>query len=276
MSTPASRITLLSFVSFSIACTAHASQLDAAIVAAMKLPEARSYHWIATIEDDARFYEIEGRTEKNGYTLVNMPMITSLRRKLGADGGGMQTVIFKGNSTCVIETAEGWTTPEELSQLPGNGASRGMSHPGSHGGYRIGTPTSGTAAQLRYSNLQLNWSQPSDEIGLIVGSYTDAHVDADGISGTLSGDGAKLLLVHPGQDEITPLTAAGTFKLWIKDGALVKYQVKLTGTIAVGEGPRRREISLHQNTTTEIRDVGTTVVAVPDEVKQKLNQVSAL
>ena len=51
---------------------------------------------------------------------------------------------------------------------------------------------------------------------------------------------AKLLLVHPGQKEITPRAAAGTFRFWVENGMLVKYEVKLEGKLyTVGEKTQR-------------------------------------
>lgn len=246
-----------------------ASPIDNAILAAMRFPEARNYQWFATVQDDGRFYIVEGKTEKGGYTLVSMPMVSSIQRKLGAASSDVQTVIFKGDVDCVIATPDGWKTPSELPDStsplslqtlprkraggPGGGLPLGPGHPG-----------------FRYSNLQLNLSHPHDEVGIIVGSYRDVQCEPDGIRGTLTEDGAKLLLVHPGQNEITPLHASGTFQLWFKDGALVRYEVELSGTIAVGTGPKRWEISLHQTVTTELKGVETTSFEVPEEAKRKL------
>lgn len=268
MSTPTFRVVQICTFVLSGIAAAHGGTVDAAILAAMKLPDAHNYHWISTVEDDARFYEIEGRTEKAGYTLVSMPLVSSLRRRLGADGTGVQTAIFKGDMSCVIQTPTGWSTPDELSPKSGSANSHGVSYTSLHTSRH--SRSGGSASSSNYSNIQLNLSHPADEIGIIVGSYTDIHADESGVSGTLSEMGAKLLLVHPGQDEITPLNASGSFKLWIKDGILVKYEVRLAGTISVETGSLHREFTVHQTATTELRDVGTTRVDVPEEVRRKL------
>jgi hypothetical protein len=94
--------------------------------------------------------------------------------------------------------------------------------------------------------------------------------EADGVSGTLSEMNAKLLLVRPGQKDVTPLKASGTFRLWLKDGTLVKYQVKLDGKLQIEGRDGRRDVEVHQTATTTVKDVGMTKFDVPDAVKKKL------
>jgi hypothetical protein len=249
--------------------SAYGGAVDAAILAVMKLPEAKNYSWVSTIEDDGRFYVIEGQTERGGFTRVNMPMVSAIQRKIGRDYAEIQTAIFKGSSHCVIQTPTGWKTPAELAALPPVGPKTrrlpSMAMPS--GTRNLSTPS---ARPVRYSNIQLNLAFPHDEIGLIIGSHVKIHPEVDGVSGTLSEAGAKLLLVHPGQNEIDPLQASGTFRLWIEDAELVKYEVCLTGTIAVGGGTTRREVSLRQIATTEVERVDATTFEVPEEAKRKL------
>ncbi|MEO6569191.1 MAG: hypothetical protein ABIO94_10555 [Opitutaceae bacterium] len=246
------------------------SSIDRAILAAMDLGEVGNYRWLSTVQDDGRFYLIEGKTRKDGYTLVNMPMVASIQRKLGGSRSEMQRAIFKGDMDCVVETLDGWKTPAELtasSTAPSRESVAMRRRP--PGGFGSGAIGPGHPA-FRYSNLQLHLSHPHDELGIIVGCYSEIRPDTTGVSGTLSEQGAKLLLVHPGQNEITPLRASGTFKLWLKDGVLVRYQVQLAGMISVGVGSSRREISVQQTSTTEVTAVGAAPFEVPAEAKRKL------
>ena len=105
----------------------------------------------------------------------------------------------------------------------------------------------------------------------IVAGYTDLKAEEGWVSGTLNETAAKLLLVHSGQEQLTPLTAGGTFRLWLTDGVLVKYETTLAGTLAV-DAPRagRREITVHQKSTTTVTNVGATKFEVPDEARKKL------
>ncbi|MCX6951084.1 MAG: hypothetical protein NTV51_02690 [Verrucomicrobia bacterium] len=224
-----------------------AGPTETAIVAAMKLPDAANYSWSTHVEDDARSYN-------------------------------QVDAVFKGSERCVIQTEDGWKTPEEIASLarvdqpagPGGGPGGGSSGGGFPGGPgRRGRRGPGGEPPA-YSNLQLNLSRPHDEIGIIVGSHTEIHPDGDLVAGTLSETGAKLLLVHPGQNELTPLRASGTFRLWVRDGALVKYELKLDGTLAVETPNARREVEVHQRSSTEIRAVGTTRFEIPEEARKKL------
>jgi hypothetical protein len=269
------RVASLCYVILAVRTVCNGTPIDNAIVAAMRLPEARNYQWIATVQDDSRFYTVEGKTQKDGYTLVSMPMVSSIQRQLGAGGSDIQTAIFRGDMGCVIDTPNGWKTPRELALSP-SPLSQNPGGSGPPGPRRLPAPIGPGHPAFHYSNLQLNLSHPHDEVGIIVGSYSDVQPEPDGISGTLTEQGAKLLLVHPGQNEITALRANGTFQLWLKDGALLRYEVRLAGTIAVGVGPTRWEISLHQTVVTELKGLETTTFDVPEEAKRKLGYATAL
>ena len=262
--------------------SAYAGPVESAIVAAMKLPDAANYSWVTTIDDDARTYEITGKTDKSDYSVVEMPMVAAVRRGVtrnSANSDNQVEAVFKGDEKLVIQTPTGWKTPEELAAAARSGYSgqRGGGMGGRRGGGRRGGFPGGGGPGGRdgttppvFSNLQLTLSRPAEEIGIIVASHTDLTADGDTVNGTLTETGAKLLLVHPGQKEITPLSAGGTFRLWIKDGVLVKYEVKLGGTLAVMTNGTRREVEVHQTATTELQNVGTTTLNVPDEAKKKL------
>lgn len=262
-----------------------AGPTDTAIVAAMKLPEAQSYTWVSYIDDDARSYEIHGKTDRSDYSVVTMPMIAAMRRRIGrgsANSDNQVEAVFKGAEKCVVQTATGWKTPGEITEESRNDRSRSSTYPGSGsggsgfpgGGFPGGSSrrsSSNRGGEPRpYSNLQVNLSRPAEEIGVIVGSYTELKMDGDVVTGTLSETGAKLLLVHPGQDELTPLKASGTFRLWVRDGALAKYEIKLDGTLSVETPSARREVMVHQKSTTELKDVNATKLEVPEEAKKKL------
>ena len=261
--------------------TLRAGPTDSAIVAAMKLPEAKSYSWTTTVDDDARSYEIIGRTDQSDFSLVTMPMVSAVRRRVSRSSSNSDNqveAVFKGAERCVIQADDGWKTPAELaaqqrSDRRGPGGPGGpLGSPGLPGGVPPRSRRGPGAGQSppAYSNLQLNLSRPAEEIGVIVGSHTEIKADGDVFTGTLSETGAKLLLVHPGQNELTPLQARGTFRLWIREGALVKYELILDGTLAVETPNARREVVVHQKSTTTLKDVGSTTFTVPPEAREKL------
>ena len=271
-----------------LAVSADAGPVEAAIMAAMRLSEQPSYSWVATIADDARTYDIHGQTIRGSYSRVKMPVINSVRRRLGRSVTDPQIeMIFRGNVACVIQTERGWKRPDELRRSDfAEGEWSQLTAPSRHaaplGGYPPMTPNRGSilrapsssrrssGSERNYSNLQLAVSHPHEELGVIVGSHRDFTVEGEVASGTLTDLGAQLLLVRDGQETITPLRASGTFKLWLRNGAVIKYQVRLEGTIEVEMSSGRRQIHVQQITDTVLHDVGTTHFEVPAQAQEKL------
>lgn len=270
------------------ALTLRAGPAELALVAAMKLPDAPNYSWTTAIDDDARSYTIDGKTDRTGkddFSLVDRPMISVVRRRVSrgtSNSDNQVTAIYRGNDKLVIQIDDHWKKIDELPEYSAPAGSSGRGRPrggmGGSGGMggrgpraRSGSGTdAGDRSGPAFSNLQLTLSRPHEEITILVASHTELKADGDTVAGTLSETGAKLLLVHEGQNEITPLRARGTFRLWVKEGMLVKYEVKLEGTLAISTGSGRREVTVNQTATTLIKDVGTTKFEVPDEARKKL------
>ena len=51
---------------------------------------------------------------------------------------------------------------------------------------------------------------------------------------------------------------------------MIKYEVKLAGTLAVMNRTDRHEVEVHQTALTELKNTGTTKFDVPEEAKKKL------
>ena len=104
---------------------------------------------------------------------------------------------------------------------------------------------------------------------------------ADGVySGAMTEAGAKARLAPApggfggggpggggGMPDIEITGAKGTVKFWIKDGILVKYEYNLKGSMDMMGNP----MDIDRTTGVEIKDVGTTKIAVPDEAKKKMS-----
>ena len=86
------------------------------------------------------------------------------------------------------------------------------------------------------------------------------------VTGTLTDIGAQLLLVHDGHEYIKPVTAGGRFKLWLDGEMVEKYSLELAGIMVVD----RKPVYVRQQSTTTIRDVGTTLVPVPPDARRRL------
>jgi hypothetical protein len=280
------RLSQVCFFSSLLAPCGYASPTEDAIVAIMRLSDQPNYSWIATVADDARTYDIFGKTVRGGFTQVKMPVINSVRRKLGRSVTDTQVdLIFRGNVHCVIETEDGWRKPSELPMLSWNAPEARRSRPPPSVGPILGSsrvslqgatvPQPGlanrnTPNERSYSNLQLALSHPHEELGVIVGSHDTLNVEGAVVTGSLTELGAQLLLVRDGQKYIEPIAAHGTFKLWLRDGMVTKYQVTLEGTLNVHLQSGRRKVEVHQTTDTILKDIGTTNVEVPDQARVKL------
>jgi hypothetical protein len=280
------RLSRVCFVALLVGSSGHATPTEDAIVALMRLSDQPNYSWVATVVDDARTYDIFGKTVRGGFTQVRMPVINSVRRKLGRSVTDTQIeLIFRGNVRCVIETEDGWRTPDELPMLSWNAPESRASRPSDAVGSIFGNSrgliqgatirqparlSRDTAAERTYSNLQLALSHPHEELGVIVGSHETLIVERDVVTGSLTKLGAQLLLVRDGQKYIEPIGASGTFKLWLRGGMVTKYQVTLEGTLNVHLQSGRRRVEVHQITDTILQDVGTTIFEVPDQARVKL------
>lgn len=280
-----------------LACAgvARGGPAEAAVLAAMRLSEQPNYSWIATVVDDARTYDIVGQTARDGYTLVKMPVINSVRRRLGRSVGDTSIeAIFHGNQRFVLRTDEGWKRIDELpwysEEDPEFERMMSLNNPPPSIGSAIPVPPRPRTGagplivsrrgnsrgredddERAYSNLQLGITHPHEDLGVIVSAHQDWHVEGDVVTGTLTDLGAQLLLVRDGQKEITPVRAAGTFKLWIRDRMVTRYQVKLEGVLSVTTRSGRRQVEVNQTVNTEVRNVGTTQFDVPDEARRKLD-----
>ena len=269
--------------------TAQADPADRVILAAMRVGEMKNYSWTASVMDDARSYTIEGKTQKGGYTWARLPMVASLAQRLGRDADTDVEAIFKGASDSVIRTDQGWRRPRELpkhlrewhdhyvilpvtrSHRPLWGVEDGnLEDPWETTPILVAPPPRYAEDEERrpYSNAQYGISHPHEELAVIVSSYTTLNISGDCATGTLTDLGAQLLLVREGQDHISPLCAAGMFKLYLKNGMVVRYQLRLEGILLV----ERKKVHVHQASNTTISNVGVTQFSVPDEARHRLEQ----
>jgi hypothetical protein len=282
----------LFFVLLVVVCAvkpSRAGPTDNAIVAAMKLSEQSSYSWTTAVSDDARTYDIAGRTDRSGYTWMRLPLVKEFARRLGRDAETELEAVFHGSDTYVVRTARGWKTLQELPKYhwnwseemelwPAPASTRASLGAAALAGLDprdapafpppmvIVPPLPDDDAPRPYSNAQFALSHPHDELAVIVGSYLELKVDGRVARGTLSDIGAQLLLVRPGQDHLKPLRAAGVFRLLIQDGIVTRYDLRLEGILLVD----RKTIHVCQESSTVISHIGATTVEVPDEARRKL------
>ena len=224
----------------------HAGAKEDATAAAKKLAE-KSYSWKTSSENAGGgggggggrggFGSQEGKISADGTAMITMP---------GRDNN--TEAVIKGEKFAV-KRGEGWQSAAELAaNAEGGGGGRGR----------------GGAAMFR------NFKAPAVRAQELVG-HTKELKAADGvISGDLTEEGAKSLLTFGGRGggggpEISG--AKGSVKFWVKDGVLTKMETKVQGTMSFNGNDRE----IDRTTTTEIKDVGTTTVTVPEDAKKKLS-----
>jgi len=173
----------------------------------------------------------------------------------GGGGGGGGGGGFLGNGTNGIYTSYDGTDGN------GGGGFGGMFNP-----------------NMMAVNNARNVKAPAVEAKALLDVVTTVTL-ADGVySGAMTEAGAKARLTPTGfggrgggggggfePPEVTG--AKGTVKFWIKDGILVKYEYNLKGSMDMMGNP----MDIDRTTAVEIKDVGTTKIAVPDDAKKKMS-----
>ena len=180
------------------------------------------------------------KTEKGGFTVITF----------GSGENAMQGVV-KGEKGA-MQTPDGWQSIAELTADNGGGGG---------GGFNRGAMTA--------RRLQTTKAPDAAVTALLENVKTLTKAD-DAYTGDLNEAGAKALLSFGpprgggGGPEISG--AKASVKIWVKDGVLAKYETHVTGTISFNGNDMERDTTA----TTEIKDVGTTKVEVPEDAKKKL------
>ncbi len=210
--------------------------------AAAALGIQANYTWRATVEvpADSRFKPgpTDGKTEKGGYTTLSFEF------------GDTTTEAVKKGTNGAVKTDEGWKSLSEAMKDDGNG---------------------GFNPTLFIARMVQNYKVPAVEAASLAEAAKELNQDANVISGDLTEAGAKdLLTFRRGRnagDGPTVANPKGSVKFWIQDGKLVKYQYHVQGTVSFNGNDR----DVDRTTTVEIKDVNSTRIDVPDDVKKLLN-----
>ena len=270
-----------------------ADQAGDAIAAAMKLSNASSYSWTTTINQNSHQSEIHGKTSDAHYSLLTFVGDSAGGGASTAKSGtGGVNTVFRGDDKYVVERNGNWVIPSDVPPLPaqaetstrnttntgntaGSSGSRGKRGRGMGGGIGASGQRRGSSGGESDSSsvpvspkLPTGVNLPHEELAIIAANYAEMHTEDSGVSGKLTEWGADLLLLPPGWTQAPPDKAAGTFRLWIKDGAVTKYELKLTAE----SGPAGVTVKggISETITVELADIGTTSVDVPAAAKLKL------
>ena len=230
-------MTLLAAVSL---LAADANPKDDVTSAAAALGNQQNYSWRTTVEagnGGFRRGPTDGKTEKGGCTVLTLSF-----------NDNSAQVIIQGTNAAIKSGDNGWQSAAEALQ------------DNSGGGFNPGT---------FLARMAPNYKTPAAEAASLAAGATDLKTSTNGISGDLTEDAAKALLTfRRGGNGNGPTVTdpKGSVTFWITDGKLVKYQTHVTGTVSFNGNDR----DVDRTTTTEIKDVGTTKVEVPDDAKKKL------
>jgi len=225
-------------VLFSLATSllaADSSPKDEINDAAKKLGDAGNYAWKTAIEFGNFNGTTEGKTDKDGLVALSMTF------------GDNTTEAFLQGGKCAVKTADhDWQSLSELEAAAGT-------EPG---------PQRFLVRRLQAVKT------PAMELTDLASKTKELKKDGDVYSSDLTEAGAKELLSfgRRGGNAPEPKNAKGSIKIWLKSGALTKYVVNVQGTVNFNGEDR----DVDRTSTTEIKDVGTTKLEVPEPAKKKL------
>jgi hypothetical protein len=248
------------------AATVFAGPKEDAQAALNKVAESSGYSWSTTTEGGMGGGQtVEGKMLKDGVSQISATMRDE------------PVEVFVHGEKVVVKTDDGWKTTDEIMQ----NSEPGQPNPGMMAarmarGFR--PPVAQALAMLEKS------SDVKEADGALVGEITgdDAKPfmqmrggrgggegrpprDGAGPRGENGGPGGPQGSDRPAPPEIRD--AKVVIKVWANDGVATKVQFQMTG-VTTGRDGTDREID--RTGTTELKDVGSTTIDVPDDVKAKL------
>lgn len=255
------------------------------VIDMMRLSESRNYTWNTSVRDDAGVYEITGKTTAGGYTWVRRPMVPSIARKLGRDASTDVEAIFRGPTEFVVLTPDGWKALSELPSVhpdwhePDDLSYLVVQRFGSSSGGRVDLDPAESRPYVfvvpmereprdSYRGVQCALSLPHDELAAIVSSHATLRADAHAATGSLSDRGARFMLARSAAPGVEPLAARGTFKVWLRNNTVAKYQIVLEGDLLID----RRRVHVQETSWTTISAVGGTNFDLPADATSRLGR----
>lgn len=215
--------------------TSQASPADDVKSAAQKLNDESSYTWHTTtvVPESARFKPgpVDGKTEKGGVTYVKMSF-----------GDNTTEIYMKGTNAVLTDPDGGWQTLADMdeSQPPG----------------RFMVP------------MVRNFKTPAAQAVDLVADCKDLQETNGAFSSDLTDESVKKMMTFRRRGGNTPniSNSSGTATFWINNGELTKYETHLKGTMTYNGN----DVNMERTTTMEFKEVGSTTINVPDDVKKKL------
>ena len=235
---------------------AKAAPQDDINAALQKLADSPSYSWKTTTEGGFGAGETDGKTQKDGPTTL----LTITRQD------ATYQVVIQGDKAAA-KTDDGWKSTDELTAAATAAGGQGGGAPGPE---RI------------LSMAIQNFKTPVAIAQAAVGGLQNIQQTNDVYAADLSDDAAKQALMFRRRPQNADASAApanaptvsnakASVKIWIEDGAVSKIENHVTGTVSFNGNDR----DIDRTSTTVFSDVGSTVVAIPDDAKAKLTAAAA-
>ncbi|HEX8234418.1 MAG TPA: hypothetical protein VF600_00530 [Abditibacteriaceae bacterium] len=180
---------------------------------------------------------VEGKTVKGGLTFLTMTR-----------GDNTTEVVLQGDKAA-IKGAAGWQTLAEATA----------------------TDTGQPNPTRFIARMVQTFKTPAAEAADLASKAQALTKTEDAFTAELTeADAQQLLTTGPrpgGGNAPAPTNAKGSVKFVVKDGVLSRYEYNVQGTMNFNGN----DVNINRTTTTEIKDIDTTKVDVPDEAKQKVS-----
>lgn len=242
-----------------------AAPKDDVKAAAKKLADGGNYAWKQTVDAGEGGFGsgvTQGKTAA-GLTWTQTPGFAFG----GGDAPPPTERLYQGTNSATKNADGKWQTAAEIAAAAdANGGGGGF------GGGRGGGFFGRGALELpttTITNLVEGVKDLKDDNGALVGDLTEDAAKANvfpGGRGRGRGPGGPGGGGPGGGGAPEPTDAKGSVKIWIKDGALIKYELKNSGKMSFGGN----DIDINRTTTVEFSDVGSTKVDAPADVVKKL------
>jgi hypothetical protein len=208
---------------------ADSSPKDDVIAAAKKLGDQTNYSWKTTVvvPENAQFKPGPSEGKTEKDGFTHLTL---------SFGDNTTQAFIKGDKAAVTNPEGGWQSLSDLDNAEGPGRFLGR--------------------------IIRNFKTPAAQAGELAAATKELKKDGDVYAGDLTEEGAKAQFRFG-----TVSNPKGWVKFWVKDGALTKFQFKVTGKVDFNGN----EFDVDRTWMIEVKDVGTTKVSVPEEAKKKVS-----
>ena len=264
------RNALLAAMLFAAGSLVAADPKDTVTAAAKKLADGGNYTWKQTVDAGEGGFcggVTQGKTAA-GLTWTQTPGFAFG----GGDAPPPTERLYQGTNSATKSAECQWQTAAEIAAAAAaNGGGGGFG--GGRGGGFFGRGAL-VLPTTTITSLVAGVKDLKDDNGALVGDLTEDAAKANIFPGGRGrgrgpgggGPGGPGGGGPGGGGPPEPTDAKGSVKIWIKDGALVKYELKNSGKMSFGGN----DVDINRTTTVEISNVGSTKVDAPADVVKKL------